>query len=129
MTVILDTHVVIWMDAWPGRLSAPALRAVSGGGELAVAAITWWELAWLLQHGRLTTRISPRAWFADLTRELRTIPLTPAIAQAAAALPPLFPHDPIDRLIYATAVEHGMRLVTKDGLLHQHDPEGRVVLW
>ena len=37
--------------------------------------------------------------------------------------------DPADRLIYATALEHGRRLVTKDGRFHAQDPEGAVVAW
>ena len=94
-----------------------------------MAAITWWEIAWLARHGRLTPSVPARAWITELARDMRTLPLTPAIALTAADLPALFPRDPVDRLIYATAVEHGCRLVTKDGLLHEHDPEGRVVVW
>jgi PIN domain nuclease of toxin-antitoxin system len=40
--------------------------------------------------------------------------MTPAIAGAAVSLPSSFPRDPADRLIYATAIEHGLDLVTKD---------------
>jgi PIN domain nuclease of toxin-antitoxin system len=45
------------------------------------------------------------------------------------ALPPSFPRDPADRMIYATAREHGWRLITKDGRLLGHDPEHSVALW
>jgi PIN domain nuclease of toxin-antitoxin system len=110
-------------------MSAEATRAVSEADELAIAAISWFELAWLAEHGRLTLRIPLRSWLEQLARELRTAPLTPAIAAAAVALPPSFPRDPADRMIYATAREHGWRLVTKDGRLLGHDPERGVALW
>lgn len=129
MTVLLDTHVLVWTAAASKQLSPAANRTIRGADELAVAAITWWEIAWLIRHGRLAPSVPARAWIAELARGVRTLPLTPAIAQTAAALPPSFPRDPVDRLIYATAVEHGCRLVTKDDLLHEHDPKGAVVVW
>ena len=129
MTVVLDTHVLVWMRVAPKKLSPAAVRTIAGSDELAVAAITWWELAWLVRHGRIKPSIPMRTWIAEVARDVRTLPLTPAIAQTAADLPELFRGDPIDRLIYATAVEHGMRLVTRDGLLHDLDPECRVVIW
>jgi PIN domain nuclease of toxin-antitoxin system len=128
-TVLLDSHVVHWWADEPERMSAEATRAVSEADELAIAAISWFELAWLAEHGRLTLRIPIRSWLDQLARELRTAPLTPAIAAAAVALPPSFPRDPADRLIYATARDHGWRLITKDGRLLGHDPERGVALW
>jgi PIN domain nuclease of toxin-antitoxin system len=129
VTVLLDTHVLVWTAAASKQLSPAANRTIRGADELAVAAITWWEIAWLIRHGRLAPSVPARVWIAELARGVRTLPLTPAIAQTAAALPPSFPRDPVDRLIYATAVEHGCRLVTKDDLLHEHDPKGAVVVW
>jgi PIN domain nuclease of toxin-antitoxin system len=84
VTVILDTHVLVWMTVAPERLSRAAKRAITGADEIAVAAITWWEIAWLARNGRLTTSVPARAWITDLARDLRTLALTPAIAQTAA---------------------------------------------
>jgi PIN domain nuclease of toxin-antitoxin system len=53
----------------------------------------------------------------------------PRFAAAAVALPPSFPRDPADRMIYGTAREHGWRLVTKDGRRRAHDPEHSVAVW
>jgi PIN domain nuclease of toxin-antitoxin system len=110
-------------------MSAEATRAISEADELAIAVISWFELAWLAEHGRLRLLIPLRSWLDQLARELRTAPLTPAIAAAAVALPPSFPRDPADRLIFATALEHGWRLITKDDRLLAHDPERGVALW
>lgn len=97
--------------------------------EVGVAATTWWELAWLAESRRITLQIPVRAWIADLARDIRTLPLTPAIALDAAAIPPPSPGHPADHLIYATAVEHAWRLVSKDRRFHEHDREGAVVVW
>ncbi len=125
--MLLDTHVVQWWSAEPERLSARASKLLTEAGELAVAAITWYELAWLARNGRIDVRIPVRSWLDQLAAQVRTIAITPAVADTAAALPSTFPGDRADRLIYATAVEHGLKLVTKDQRLRKHSRA--VTLW
>jgi PIN domain nuclease of toxin-antitoxin system len=128
-TVLLDTHVIQWWSAEPKRLSAAAEKALSDADELAVAAISWFELGWLARHERISLAIPIRSWLEQLAAQVRTVGITPAIADAAVALPSTFPGDPADRLIYATAVEHGWRLVTKDQKLRTHRYPRTVTLW
>ena len=128
-TVVLDSHVLHWWSAEPQRLSPAARRAVTSADELAVADISWFELAWLASHDRIVLTIPVPAWLQRLGALVRTIAITPAIAAAALALPPSFPGDPADRLIYATAVEHGARLVTKDRRLRDHRHPRPVTVW
>ncbi len=122
--VLLDTHVVQWWSAEPARLSARAADLLLRADELAVAAITWFELAWLARHERIIVAIPIRSWLDQLAAQVQTIAITPAIADTAVSLPASFPGDPADRLIYATAVENGLTLVTKDGRLRK---QGRSV--
>lgn len=129
MTLVLDTHVLQWWSAEPQRLSRAASRAIEAADELAVAAITWFELAWLADRGRITVEIPVRSWLQSLAREVRTLGITPAVAEAAVRLSEAFPGDPADRLIYATAVEHGARLVTKDDRLRRHRHPRPLTLW
>jgi len=129
MTVLLDTHVLHWWASEPDRLSPAARRALEDADELAVSAITWWELAWLVRRGRIGAGVPARTLITRLAREVRTVGLTPSIAATAAEIAGDFPSDPGDRLIYATAIEQGWRLVTKDRRLRNHDPEGAVVVW
>lgn len=118
--LLVDTHVLHWWSAEPERLSAAALDALDDAEELAVAAITWYELGWLARRGRISVSLPIGTWLGHLASSVRTAALSPAVAATAVELPHTFPGDPADRLIYATAVEYGWRLVTKDDRLRRH---------
>jgi PIN domain nuclease of toxin-antitoxin system len=128
-TVVLDTHVIHWWSAEPDRISSAASRALNEADELAVAAISWFELAWMAKHERILVTIPIRSWLEQLAAQVRTVGITPAIADTAVSLPGSFPGDPADRLIYATAVQHGWRLVTKDGKLRAHRNPRSLTIW
>lgn len=128
-TILLDTHVIHWWSAEPKRLSAAAVEAISTADELAVAAISWFELAWLATDERILVSIPIRSWLEQLASQVRTIGITPAIADAAVSLPGTFPGDPADRLIFASAVEQGWRLVTKDKRLRAFRHPRSITVW
>jgi PIN domain nuclease of toxin-antitoxin system len=120
---------VHWWSAEPQRLSRTAADALTSADQLAVAAISWFELAWLAAHERIALTVPIRSWLERLGAEVQTVGITPAIADTAVALPSAFPGDPADRLIYATAVERGWRLVTKDQRLRRHRSPRQVAIW
>ena len=78
--VLLDSHVVHWWSAEPDRISDVATKALAEADELAVAAISWFELAWLAEHERIVVTIPIRSWLEQLAAQVRTLGLTPAIA-------------------------------------------------
>jgi PIN domain nuclease of toxin-antitoxin system len=127
--VLLDSHVIHWWSAEPDRVSAAAGQAIVDAEELAVADISWFELAWLARHERIVVTIPIASWLGQLAAQVRTIAVTPAIAARAVGLPASFPGDPADRLIYATAIENGWRLITKDRRLRAHRHPQPVALW
>jgi PIN domain nuclease of toxin-antitoxin system len=127
--VLLDTHVVHWWSAETKRVSTRARGALEAADELVVAAISWYELAWLARHDRITVSVPIRSWLQGLSAQVRTIGVTPAIADTAVALPSSFPGDPADRLIYATAIEHGLGLVTKDRAIRDHEHPRSLAVW
>jgi PIN domain nuclease of toxin-antitoxin system len=127
--ILLDTHVVHWWSAEPKRVSTTARTALENADELVVAAISWYELAWLARHERIAITVPLRSWLQGLAEQLRTIGVTPAIADTAVGLPASFPGDPADRLIYATAIEHGLDLVTKDRAIRDHDKPRALTVW
>ena len=128
-TIMLDTHVIQWLAGAPSQLSVNATNAIAEADELAVAAVSWWELAWLASHDRIRVIRPIRSWLEGLAADVHTLGITPAIAETAAALPRSFPGDPCDRLIYATAIEHGARLVTKDERMRAHRHPRPITLW
>jgi PIN domain nuclease of toxin-antitoxin system len=60
-TVLLDTHVVQWWSAERERLSETATKTLAEADQLAVAAISWFELAWLAAHERIIVTIPVRS--------------------------------------------------------------------
>jgi PIN domain nuclease of toxin-antitoxin system len=127
-TVLLDSHVLYWLASEPSKLSAPAIARVRSA-ELAVSDVTWFELAWLVLHGRIRTAVPPLTWLQKLSALVRTEPVTPQIAIRAASLPDAFPGDPSDRLIFATAAENGWNLVTKDDRIRAFPEAASVAVW
>jgi PIN domain nuclease of toxin-antitoxin system len=126
---LLDTHVVHWWSAEPKRVSGPARKTLEAADELLIAAISWYELGWLARHERISVTVPIRSWLQGLSGQIRTIGVTPAIADTAVNLPSSFPGDPADRLIYATAIEQGVALVTKDRKIRDHDKPSSLTVW
>jgi PIN domain nuclease of toxin-antitoxin system len=82
---------------------------------LACADISLWEIAMLIEKGRLEVEASTEDFLTALiaARRLTVLPVTPAIA-ALSASSTVPEGDPADRLIAATAISHGATLITKD---------------
>lgn len=129
--LLLDTHTLHWWTTDSRQVSAKAAKAIEGADELAVSAISWYELAWLANRGRIVPppEQSVEGWLKRLSESVLTLPLTPAIAHIAATFPDSFPKDPFDRMIYATAIEHGCRLVTKDTPMRRYRYRRPVTVW
>ena len=115
--ILLDTHVVVWLASDPAKLSrtaSDAIREASREGGTAISAITLWELAWLMTNGRLDISGTVEAFVEEIAARMAVRPITAKVAVLANQFPPSYPGDPCDRLIGATALAEGMRLVTKD---------------
>jgi len=122
--ILLDTHVILWVILKPERLSRAATRALrraERGDGIAISSITLWEIAQLIDAGRIKVNGSTEAFLESLCRRpgVTILEITPEIAALAFRFPPGFTQDPADRLIGATARSHGLRLITRDG--HMHD--------
>jgi PIN domain nuclease of toxin-antitoxin system len=106
-----------------------AAETIDAADELAVATVSWFELAWMARNERIELAIPVRSWLEHLAAQLRTVSVSPAIADTAVSLPSSFPGDPADRMIYATAVENGWQLVTKDRRMREHPHALTVAVW
>lgn len=106
--LVLDTHVLVY--ALAGQLT-PRERTVLSGDTWSIAAISLWELAKLVQLGRVEMDLDD----ADVVRALarvHTWPLTLEIGRRSTALD--FRGDPADELIAATSLVQGAPLATRD---------------
>lgn len=143
--LLLDTHAWIWWLARPEALSAPARAAVeeavgsevggSGGGRtagrgghgggdgggVAVSSISVWELAMLVQRGRLELTMTPSRWLEECERLpfLAFLPVDGRVTLRSVSLGSALHPDPVDRMIVATALLHDLTLVTKDERIRQ----------
>jgi PIN domain nuclease of toxin-antitoxin system len=118
--IVLDTHVLLWLDAASARLGNRARNAIDKAfqaGKCAVSAISFWEVGMLVYKERIRISLDPEEWRSELLEQgLLELPVTGEIGIRAAALRD-FVGDPADRLIVATARKHGAKLVTADGAI------------
>ena len=123
MRVLLDTHTILWWQADTGRLSGVAERIIGSAELLMISPLSCWEIATLARQERVVLDRAPAAWIGKLFREPRVAlaALTTEAAVWAGLLDRLtFPGDPIDRLIYASAHDLRVPLVTKDEKLRAY---------
>lgn len=126
---MLDTHAwLFWRDA-PERLGTAAESAIADADEIGVSAMSTWEVATLVRRGRLALDRDVSAWIglALAGERILELPVSSAIAAAAGGLDEPFPGDPADRMIYATSVAMGARLISRDQRITAYDP--RRVTW
>jgi PIN domain nuclease of toxin-antitoxin system len=116
---LLDTHVILWWLDKSTRLSAAQrklLRRVEHGESVGVADISLWEIASLVERGRVKLGLPLDEWLARATAPPRVarVGITPAIAREMVDLSGTRNWDPADRILVATARVHGVPLVTSD---------------
>jgi len=102
------------VDRQTAQADSSCDRSAQNTDRLAIASITLWEIAMLVEKKRITLERDVLDWLQDAIDDTgaEVLPLTPQIAVAATTFPEL--RDPSDRLIAATALTHGVPLVTKD---------------
>ena len=118
--IVVDTHVLVWLDTADARLGANCLSQLDAAlaeDELAVSAISFWEVAMLVGKGRIQLDGTVETWRVDLLGAgLRELPVDGAVGIAAAATVDLH-GDPADRIIAATATIFRATLATADRAL------------
>ncbi len=120
--IILDTHAWIWWATDDRRLPGGARQRIEAAGRIGVCSISVWEVAMLVERGRLTLDREVLEWVLaalDLPK-VDLLAMTPEIAVRSTRPGGGFHGDPADRIIVATALEHGAPLVTRDERIRRH---------
>ena len=116
--ILVDTHVVVWLAFDQARISRPAKAAIDDARKnadgLAICDITLLELATLAVKGRIRLNISLETFLQEVESRFVVLPLNGRVCARATLFPAAHPKDPADRLIGATALVEGLRLVTAD---------------
>lgn len=104
----LDTHVLVFALAGkPG----PRERKLLASEEWSISAIVLWELAKLVQLGRLSMNLEDKEVVRVLSG-LHVWPLDLQVARTSTRLD--FRGDPADEIIAASSVVHEVPLLTRD---------------
>ena len=125
MKYLLDTHVWIWWNAHPQKLSVKAKSLIKKSeryDELLLSSISPWEFSKLLEKGRIGISCDPESWInsaLDMPK-LRLVPLTPLLAYRSTVLPQPFHGDPADQIIVATAREENATILTRDKIIREY---------
>ncbi len=125
MKYLLDTHAWIWWHVEPSALPAKVralIETTANYEELVLSAISPWEVAKLVEKGRIDLYADPEEWLEQAMQmpKLRLAPLTPRVAYRSTALPDGFRSDPADQIIVATAREEGAVIITKDERMRKY---------
>jgi len=122
MTVLLDTHALLWYASDSYKLTALAKQRIEEADWVYVSAMSAWEIGMLVSKDRLSLRFPVNQWI-ELSYQLpklRWVSVTPEIGVLATNLPGLFHGDPADRLIVASALAYGSALITADQKIHTY---------
>lgn len=132
--ILLDTHVLVWWRAGGDRLSKAAARAIASADAVAISPVSLWEVGMLITKGRLTMDRDLHQWASDLFTDEQVVeaPLTSQAAVNAGLLSEAgHKGDPADAMLYCTAIDMGIPLISKDGRLRAFAREDRraKVVW
>lgn len=111
MSLLLDTHALVWWRALDPRLGEAARRAIAGAERVFVSAASAWEAAIKESRGKLRL---PEPFERGVDESgFGRLGVSFEHARRAAALP-WHHRDPFDRMLIAQAQGEGLAIVTAD---------------
>lgn len=117
MSLLLDTHLLLWALLQPNKLKA-RVRAQIEQNEVFVSAASIWEISIKSALGKLEA--DPRLVLEGLQPAgLRLLPISGEHAARVFELP-AYHRDPFDRLLLAQAWSQPLILLTDDKVLGQY---------
>ena len=121
MKLLLDTHLLLWAAARPGRLprkAAGLLQDLANAPLFSPASL--WEISIKRNLGRSDFDVDPRLLRRGLLDNgYGELPITSEHAVTLDSLPAIH-KDPFDRILVAQAISEGIILLTADPTLARY---------
>jgi PIN domain nuclease of toxin-antitoxin system len=116
--ILLDTHIWVWWVSQPDRLQSTHRELLEAGADRAfgISIISCWEVAKLVEYGRLKLDRSVGLWIENALTEpgVSVLQRSPQVVVESNQLPQPFHRDPADQLLVATARVLQCPLMTED---------------
>lgn len=128
MSVLIDTHVLLWAASNSERLPHEARALLEDqANTVFFSAASLWEIAIKSAMKRADFQLDPRLLRRSLLENDYTeLPISGAHAVAVDLLPPIH-KDPFDRILLAQAQLEALTLLTVDKLLGNYPGPIRVL--
>jgi PIN domain nuclease of toxin-antitoxin system len=116
MTLLLDTHIWIWLTLEPGRLTRRVAHVLDDpANQLWISPISVWELLMLTQKRRVRLNEDAITWARESIKKLALYEATVTTEVAFETESLGLDHsDPADRWLAASAKVFNLTLVTGD---------------
>jgi PIN domain nuclease of toxin-antitoxin system len=122
--ILLDTHIWVWWVDDNQQLADRQRHIIQDNvrSGLGISAISCWEVAKLVEYGRLELACPIEEWMEQAVAYpgVQLIELTPRIAIESTKLPGSFHRDPADQIIVATTRVYDIPLLTADSRILQY---------
>lgn len=116
--MLLDTHVLLWLMSGDNKLGKKNRRLIDEAyhqEEVAVSAISFWEIAMLKNKQRIELNENVIGWRKQLLRQgLIEFHIDGEVSVFSTTLDN-FHADPADRFIVSSAILNSATLLTADG--------------
>ncbi|MDG4826758.1 type II toxin-antitoxin system VapC family toxin [Asanoa sp. WMMD1127] len=118
MSLLLDTHVVLWSLAADPELGEEMLDRLRHDPDIYLSSVSVWEIAIKQSLGKLKGPVDLAEHACDMG--FRDLPIANSHALLAGRLP-AHHRDPFDRMLVAQASVEGLTLVTRDPAILRYD--------
>lgn len=116
--MLLDTCALIWSaeNVSISREASAEIAKSAAAAKLYRSPVSAWEVGMAVRKKRLELQMPVESWVNRVFSHpgVQIAPLTPEIAIRSCFLAGDFHADPVDRFLVATAIEMGLKLVTRD---------------
>ena len=123
MSYLLDTHVFIWLDVSPKKLSERASEIITDpDNSLFLSLTSVWEMQIKMRLGKLELKRPLKETILQQRNENRVVILQIELSHILAMDELPFHHkDPFDRLLIAQAQQESLTFLSDDAVIRKYD--------